>query len=200
LDANFIAKNFTGVASNAGKNGATFGGITYVEAEDCVEVNFGYCPDIQDSHIIMQNIPLMINKSQKLEVTMKFPEGNTPWGAMVAYVTSLYEDKSIAVFPGANEEMCASIELSQIDDEGWVTVTIDLGVRLYGGASIWANSTYLGLLRLQLQYAQPSVDSNDTHSVYIKSSATPQKPAHSSSTPKRLYSAVSFFNTAIPPL
>ncbi|MBR2321942.1 MAG: InlB B-repeat-containing protein, partial [Clostridia bacterium] len=169
LDAKFIAKNFTGVAAGAGENGATFGGIDYIEAEDCVEVNFGYCPNIVDSHIIMQNIPLVIDKSQKLEVTMKFPEGNTPWGAMALYVTSLYEDKSIAVFPGANEEMSASVNLKEIDDEGWVTATIDLGEKLYGGASIWANSTYLGLLRVQFQYAQPSVDSNDTHSVYIKS-------------------------------
>lgn len=169
LDAKFIAKNFTGVASNAGENGATFGGIEYVEEEDYVEVNFGYCPDVMDSHIIMQNIPLVINQSQKLEVTMKLPEGNDPLGALVLYVTSLYEDKSIAVFPGANEEMCASVDLKQIDDEGWVTATIDLGEKLYGGASIWANSTYLGLLRVQFQYAQPSADSNDTHSVYIKS-------------------------------
>ena len=169
LDAKFIAKNFTGVASNAGENGATFGGIEYVEEEDYVEVNFGYCPDVMDSHIIMQNIPLVINQSQKLEVTMKLPEGNDPLGALVLYVTSLYEDKSIAVFPGANEEMCASVDLKQIDDEGWVTATIDLGEKLYGGASIWANSTYLGLFRVQFQYAQPSADSNDTHSVYIKS-------------------------------
>ncbi|MBE5740559.1 MAG: hypothetical protein E7349_06905, partial [Clostridiales bacterium] len=169
LDAKFIAKNFTGVAAGAGENGATFGGIEYVEEEDYVEVNFGYCPNILDSHIIMQNIPLVINQSQKLEVTMKLPEGSAPWGAVAFYVTSLYEDKAMAVFPGANEEMSASFNLKQIDEEGWVTVTINLGEKLYGGASIWANSTYLGLLRVQFQYAQSSVDSNDTHSVYIKS-------------------------------
>ena len=169
LDAKFIAENFTGVASNAGENGATFGGIEYVEEEDYVEVDFGYCPDVVDSHIIMQNIPLVINKSQKIEVTMKMPEGNDPLGALVLYVTSLYEDKSIAVFQGANGEMAAHVNLKQINDEGWVTATIDLGEKLYGGASIWANSTYLGLLRVQLQYSQPSLDKNDTHSVYIKS-------------------------------
>ena len=169
LDAKFIAENFTGVASNAGENGATFGGIEYVEEEDYVEVNFGYCPDVVDSHIIMQNIPLVINKSQKIEITMKMPEGNGPLGALVLYVTSLYEDKSIAVFQGANGEMAAHVNLKQINDEGWVTATIDLGERLYGGASIWANSRYLGLLRVQLQYDQPSVDRNDTHSIYIKS-------------------------------
>ena len=169
LDAQFIAKNFTGVASNAGQNGATFGGIEYVESEDCVKVDFGYCPDVLDSHIIMQNVPLVINQSQKIEVTMKMPEGNGPLGALVLYVTSLYEDKSVAVFPGANGEMAAHANLKQLDDEGWVTATIDLGERLYGGASIWANSTYLGLLRLQLQYDHPSVDKNDTHSIYIKS-------------------------------
>lgn len=169
LDAQFISKNFVGVASNAGKNGASFGGIKYVEDGDYVEVNMGYCPDVLDAHIIMQNIPLVINKSQKIEVTMKLPEGNDAWGAMAIYVTSLYEDKSIAVFQGANEEMCASVNLKQITDDGWTTVTVDLDERLYGGASIWANSTYLGLMRVQFQYEQTSKDSNDTHSVYIKS-------------------------------
>ena len=168
LDAKFIQKNFVGVAANAGKDGSTFGGIEYMEDEDCVEVDFGYCPDLLDPHIIMQNIPLVINKSQKLEITMRLPEGGAPWGAMVIYVTSLYEDKSIAVFAGANEEMSANMQLNQLND-GWTTVTIDLGEKLYGGASVWANSTYLGLMRIQFQYAQPSVDRNDTHSVYIKS-------------------------------
>ena len=169
LDAEFIAKNFTGVAAESGKNGSSFGGIEYIEGEDYVELNMGYCPNLLDSHIIMQNIPLVINKSQKLEITLKLPEGSAPWGAMAVYVTSLYEDKSIAVFEGANEEMCASIQLNQVEDSEWTTVTIDLDEKLYGGASIWANSTYLGLMRVQFQYAHTSVDSNDTHSVYIKS-------------------------------
>ena len=45
LDAEFIAKNFTGVAAESGKNGSSFGGIEYIEGEDYVELNMGYCPN-----------------------------------------------------------------------------------------------------------------------------------------------------------
>ena len=172
LDAQFIASKFKPVASNAGKNGASFGGMTLVEegGEKYVDVDFGYCPDAKDPHIILENFPLVINKSQKLEITFKLPGGSDPLNALVVYVTSLYEDKTAAVFSGANEEMAAAIPFYNTSiDNGWVTMTIDLDEKLYGGASIWANSTYLGLLRLQLQYKEFSANTGDTHHMYIKS-------------------------------
>lgn len=171
MDAKFIAQHFKGVASGAGTNGATFGGMKYVEDAEggYVDVNFGYCPNSLDPHIIMENVNLVINKSQKLEITFKIPDASESLSALVVYATSLYEDKSIAVFEGASEKISDHIMLNNVTDDGWITATFDLDEDLYGGASIWANSTYLRLLRIQLQYANLSSDPSDTHSLYIKS-------------------------------
>lgn len=171
MDGKFIAQHFKGVASGAGENGATFGGMKYVEDGEggYVDVNFGYCPTALDPHIILENIPLVITKSQKLEITFKIPEENGPLNALVVYGTSLYEDKSIAVFQGATERISDHVSLHSVTDDGWITATFDLDEDLYGGASIWANSTYMRLLRIQLQYANVSADENDTNSLYIKS-------------------------------
>lgn len=171
MDGKFIAQQFKGVASGAGENGATFGGIEYVDDGEggYVDVDFGYCPTALDSHIILENMPLVITKSQKIEITFKIPEDSGALNALVVYGTSLYEDKSPAVFQGATEKISDHISLGQANKGEWITATFDLDEDLYGGASIWANSTYMRLLRIQLQYANVSTDANDTNSLYIKS-------------------------------
>ncbi len=171
MDGKFIVQQFKGVASGAGENGATFGGMKYVEDGEggYVDVNFGYCPTALDPHIILETMPLVITKSQKIEITFKIPEDSGALNALVVYGTSLYGNKSIAVFQGATEKISDHISLGQVSKGEWITATFDLDEDLYGGASIWANSTYLRLLRIQLQYANVSVDENDTNSLYIKS-------------------------------
>lgn len=182
MDAKFIKENFVGVAGGAGQNGSKFGGMTYVEdGEDSyVDVNFGYVSskDAPDAHIILQNMDLNITKSQKIEITFKNPteyvkHSDGGYNALFVYGTGKYEDKTPAIFEGATGYISAAHELQPDEcdmtkDSEWKTVVFDLGATQYAGMSVWANSTYLNLLRVQYGY-EFSADENDTHHLWIKS-------------------------------
>ena len=121
-----------------------------------------------------------ITKSQKLEITFKIPDayadadGGRVFNSLLVYPTSKYEDKTPAVFEGATEVTAVVQAITQdvcgmtADDE-WITWTFDLASKQYCGTSVWGNSTYLNLLRIQLQYWNSSADANDTHTMWIKS-------------------------------
>ena len=182
MDARFIKDNFTGVAGGTGKGGSKFGGITYVEDNDggYVDVDFGYVSknDTPDAHIILENIELDISKSQKLEITYKNPteyvkHSDSSYNALFLYGTGKYEDKTPAIFQGATGYIAAAHELQEdecgmTEDSEWKTLTFDLGACQYAGMSVWGNSTYLNILRLQYGY-EFSADQNDHHHLWIKS-------------------------------
>lgn len=182
MDAQFIKDNFKGVAGGAGNGGSKFGGMTYVEDDDSgyVDVDFGYVSknDAPDAHIILENMELDISKSQKLEITFKNPteyikHSDSAYNALFVYGTGKYEDKTTAIFQGATGYISAAHELQADEcgmdkDSEWKTVVFDLGACQYAGMSVWANSTYLNLLRVQYGY-EFSADENDHHHLWIKS-------------------------------
>lgn len=182
MDAEFIKNNFRGVAGGAGNGGSKFGGMTYVEDSDggYVDVDFGYVSenDAPDAHIILENMELDISKSQKIEITFKNPtayiqHSDSAYNALFVYGTGKYEDKTTAIFQGATGYISAAHvlqpdECDMTESSEWKTVVFDLGATQYAGMSVWANSTYLNLLRVQYGY-EFSADENDHHHLWIKS-------------------------------
>ncbi|MBQ8429048.1 MAG: InlB B-repeat-containing protein [Clostridia bacterium] len=169
FDANAIKANFVPVASNAGSDGSTAGWITVKGEEDAqyAEVNFGYTKEIQDAHIIINNVNVDITASQKLKITFK----NLGGAKTLKFYFIVCDQNGNAIGQATINETAAyrydftGDEINMNEAESWIVKEFDLSSVKLNGISLWGTAYTLRALRIQSQYV--SNNPNDLSNVLL---------------------------------